>query len=114
MRLNDNIAGHGKDLAFEPLCCSGSQGHSWEDQFQLYFCLLLTSLGAGVDVTGRQAGGAKGIVGCSLCPHPALTPASSTPCLCPLPGEGSFVRSSVQSTNPGQTGRKEEPDLVLY
>ena len=59
-----------------------------------------------MDVTGRQAGGAKGIVGCSLCPHPALTAASSTPCLCHLPGEGSFVRSSVQSTNPGQTGRK--------
>lgn len=96
-----------KRQPFEPWCCSGSQGHSWEDQFQLYFSLPLTSRGAGVDVTRRQAGGAKGIVRCSLCPHPAPTAASSIPCLCPLPGEGSFVRSSVQGTKPGQTGRRE-------
>lgn len=63
--------------------------------------------GAGADVTGRQAGGARGIVGHSFCPYPAPTAASSTPCLCPLPGEGSFVRSCVQGTNPGQTGRRE-------
>ena len=71
-------------------------------------------MGRGHHIVRRGTQGAKSTDGRSPLPPPSPNRSLLSTQVCvPLPGEGSFVRSSVQGTNPGQTGSKEKPDVFF-